>query len=63
MIHNGFYIAQVFQGALYRVICYTNLDAIVSATHLTFTFCQTFFVFKNHKVRTIYTIRRWEQYN
>lgn len=50
MIHDGFYIAQVFQGALYRVICYTNLDAIVSAAHITFTFCQTFFVFKNHKV-------------
>ena len=50
MIHDGFKIAQTFELDDYSKTCYGFLYIVTSVIHLMFTFAQTFFIFKNHKV-------------
>lgn len=52
MIHDGFKIASVFESGA-TIHCYGALYILVAVTHLLFTFFQTFFLFKSHKVSKI----------
>ena len=51
MIHDGFKVAQTFELHGHNShSCYGILYMVTSIAHMTFTFMQTFFVFKNHQV-------------
>ena len=50
MIHDGFKVAQIFEIDDAAHACYGILYMITAIAHLLFTFLQTHFIFKNHKV-------------
>ena len=53
MIHDGFKVAQIFEINDDAHACYGVLYMITALAHLVFTFLQTHFIFKNHKVSDI----------
>ena len=50
MIHDGFRIASLFIDGEFTLDCRGPMYVAVAVSHMAFTFFQTFYIFKNHKV-------------
>lgn len=50
MVHDGFRLSQLLQEGQLSFRCVSRLDVAVISLHILFTFSQTFYLFKSHKI-------------
>ena len=59
MIHDGFKIATLFEGnVLSSLQCHGPLYILVAVIHMIFTFVQTYFLFKSHRVGSAINLKQ-----